>query len=189
MIIAILFGIFLLIISINDFLFFRIENEYVLALMVLYIISCLCGVSGQNMVTGLVTASVVFVICFFLNQRGLIGGGDVKLLVPLLLFSENNAVSFLYGTSVGGLFLGLIYTFGFRKIFFLRRKIVLSLCLFKKNHRKSYLLNFVLLSLDRISRKAVAFSRYRGNALKQEIPYGIALSCGGVSLLLDWCRW
>lgn len=157
--------------------------------MILYIISCLCGISGQEMVSGLVTASLVFIVCFFLNQRGFIGGGDVKLLVPLLLFAENNAVSFLYGTSVGGLFLGIIYTFGFRKIFFLRRKMVLSLYLFKKNHRKSHLLSFVLLSLDRINRKAVAFSRYRGNALRQEIPYGVALACGGVSLLLDWCRW
>lgn len=189
MIIAVLFGVLLLIISINDFLFFRIENEYVLALMILYIISCLCGESGQNMLSGLSTASVVFIICFFLNQRGLIGGGDVKLLVPLLLFAENNAVSFLYGTSIGGFFLGLAYVIAFRKIFFLRRKIVLSLCFFKKNHRKSRLLSFVLLSLDRISRKAVAFSRYKGNALKQEIPYGVALACGGVSLLLDWCRW
>ena len=189
MIIAILFGIILAIISVNDFLFFRIEKEYVLSLMILYIISCLFGFSGQHILYGLTVATVVFAICFVLNQYGMIGGGDVKLLVPLLLFAEDNAIDFFVGMSIGGFFLGLTYFIAFRKIFFLRRKIVLTLYVLKKRHKNFMLLNFVLLSLNRISRKSVAFRRYNSNALKQEIPYGIALACGGFFLIWNWCRW
>lgn len=187
--IATIFGIILVIVSINDFLFFRIENEYVLALMLLYIVGCLSGVLGHNVLYGVVSASIVFAACFVMNQYGLIGGGDVKLFVPLLLFAEDNIASFFLGMSIGGLILGVVYYVAHRKIFFFRRKVVLVLCLLKKNRKKMKLLNFVLLSLSRINRKAVAFSRYRGDAMKQEIPYGIALACGGFSLLLDWCRW
>lgn len=179
----------LLIIAINDFLFFRIENEYVFALVLLYIFSCVIGISGHNIWQGVISASVAFVICFLLNQKGLLGGGDVKLIVPLLFFAENNPVSFITGMSIGGFFLGTIYIFYFRSIFFLRRRLVLSLYVLKKSCGNSVLLNFVLLSLSRISRKSVALSRYRRDALKQEIPYGIALACGGFSLVLDLCGW
>lgn len=182
------FGVILAIISVNDFLFFRIENEYVLALTILYVFSCLCGVFGQNILSGILSAVAVFTVCFVMNQYGLIGGGDVKLFVPLLLFAEDNWSTFFLGMSFGGLFLGIIYYLAPRKIFLLRRKIVLSLYILKKNHKNLWPLNFVLLSLYRISRKAVAFSRYKGDAMKQEIPYGIALACGGFSLLWDWCR-
>lgn len=185
LVIAIIFGLLLLIISINDFLFFRIENEYVVACLVLYIISCICGYSGNFFREGVCVASIMFVVCFILNHLNMIGGGDVKLLFPLLLFAENNWVTFLIGVSIGGFFLALAYMLFYRRIFFIRRKLVLSLYLFRRNHKTDVFLSFVLLSIDRINKKLVAFNRLKIGAMKQEIPYGIALACGGFFLIFE----
>ncbi|MDR1334091.1 MAG: hypothetical protein LBJ71_02640, partial [Holosporaceae bacterium] len=74
-----LFGIILLIISIGDFLFFRIEDEYIIALVVLYAISYVSGVLGGNFTYGLMIATITFFVTLVMNHLGLIGGGDVKM--------------------------------------------------------------------------------------------------------------
>jgi Flp pilus assembly protein protease CpaA len=174
-----------LIISINDFLFFRIENEYVLSLLALYLIAYVFGTSDYNFFKAFKLSGGVFVIAWVLNRYNLIGGGDVKLLFPLLLFAENHIQAFLFGTSMGTLFLALLYVLFHKHIFFLRRKIIISLYTFRKNRNKSILLNFVLLSLGRINKKTVALKRYVVDVMKQEIPYGIALSCGGFWVIVE----
>jgi Flp pilus assembly protein protease CpaA len=180
-----IFGIVLLIISINDFLFFRIENEAVQFLLALYAVSCILGVSGTNFLFGLAIACGVFFITWALNQYNLIGGGDVKLLFPLLLFSENNLTTFMMGVSVSGLILSFIYIVFGRYIFFFRRKIVTWLYIFYKRRKKLALLNIALLSLGRITKKAVSLKQCVINNLKQEIPYGVALSCGGFCVIVE----
>ncbi|MDR2158213.1 MAG: prepilin peptidase [Holosporaceae bacterium] len=179
------FGLILLIISAGDFLFFRIENEYVLSLMVLYAISYMLGVSGRNFTEGLVVAVATFVITLALNRFNLIGGGDVKLLFPVILFSENNISNFLVGISVGGVVLAAMYLIFSRQIFFIRRNLVRYLYAFNEKQKKSSLLRFVLLSLSRIDRRIVALSRYKFDAMRQEIPYGIAISCGGFCVIFE----
>lgn len=180
-----LFGIILLIISIGDFLFFRIENEYVVALMVLYVISYICGVSGGNFGNGLLTAVVTFIVTLIMNHCGLIGGGDVKMLFPVILLSENNLSEFLVGISVGGLILSIIYLAFSRQIFFVRRKAVSYLCLLKRKKKKFNLLNIILLSLNRIDKRIVALKRCTFSVTRQEIPYGIAISCGGFYVIFE----
>lgn len=179
------FGIVLLIISINDFLFFRIENENVQFLLALYAISCIFGVSGSNFLFGLTIAVGIFVITWALNQYNLIGGGDVKLLFPLLLFSENNLTAFMIGVSISGLILSFIYIVFGRYIFFFRRRVVTWLYIFYKRKKKPALLNIVLLSLGRITKKAVSLKQCVISGLKQEIPYGVALSCGGFCVIVE----
>jgi Flp pilus assembly protein protease CpaA len=180
-----LFGIILLIISVGDFLFFRIEDEYIIALTILYVVSCIGGISGENFTYGLTIASITFVITLVMNHLGLIGGGDVKMLFPVILLSENNLITFLFGISIGGALLSIIYLIFGRQIFFIRRKLVSHLCLFKKKKRKFNLLNIVLLSLDRIDRRIVALRTYAVGAVRQEIPYGIAISCGGFYVIVE----
>lgn len=183
MLIWVCFAVILLIISVNDFLFFRIENEYVISLLVLYILSCVFHVSGNNFTDAAKITAIVFLISFLLNQLNLIGGGDVKLLVPLLLFSENNMYDFILGTSLGGLAVSTIYMFFRDGITDLRRKIFFAARNRKK--KKFRLLSFVLLSLYRINKRSAAFKCSRAGLLKQEIPYGVALSCGGLFVILD----
>jgi Flp pilus assembly protein protease CpaA len=131
------------------------------------------------------TAAITFVVTLVMNHCGLIGGGDVKMLFPVILLSENNLLTFLIGISVGGAVLSIIYIVFGRQIFFLRRKIVSYLCFFKKKKNKLTFLNVILLSLNRIDRRTVALRRYTFNAVKQEIPYGIAISCGGFYVILE----
>jgi len=174
----IVLGVFLLIVSINDFLFFRIENEYVLSLIVLYVLSCVLGISGVCFLKGLMAAVLVFVLTFILNQFNCIGGGDVKLFFPVILFSENNLSDFLIGMSVCGAILSAVFLLFNKQIFFFRRKLVRHLYVLYKSNNKHCLLNIVLLSLSRIDKRIVALRRYEFNAMKQEIPYGVAISCG-----------
>ena len=185
-----IFGIVLLIISINDFLFFRIEDEPVLFLLALYAISCILGVSGSNFLFGLFVACGIFVLTWILNRYDLIGGGDVKLLFPLLLFSENNFSAFIMGVSISGIILSLIYVIFGRHIFFLRRRIITYLYIFCRRKKKisplcDSLLSIVLLSFSRITKKAVSLKQCTVSKLKQEIPYGVALSCGGFYVIVE----
>lgn len=195
MIVWSIFLILMLIIGINDFLFFRIEDENVLALIFLYAISCFLGISGNNLLMSLSVASGVFVLAFIMNQFNLIGGGDVKFLFPLVLFSENNLAELLLSVSISGLILALIYLFAREKVDKLR-KIIIE----KIPRNKMRLLNITLLSLNRIEmsrlvddknasakkRRVLSFK----SLMKQEIPYGVALSCGGIYVVFEnlWAR-
>lgn len=180
-----LFCIILIIVSLNDFLFFRIENEYVLALIILYSVSCLCNISGHNFVEAATIATVTLVISIILNQLNLIGGGDVKLLFPLILFADSDTCTFVMGMSISGLILSLIYLFYGRNILFLRKKLISHLDAIYKNCKSPVLLNISLLSFRRIAPEEIEFDQCEVNSMKQEIPYGIALSCGGLCVMIE----
>jgi Flp pilus assembly protein protease CpaA len=178
-------GTILLIISINDFLFFRIENEYILALLTLYAISCVAGISGDNFLNVLAIAVITFVITAILNHYNAIGGGDVKMLFPMILLCENNLAGFFFGMGIGGAFLAMMYVMFGKAIFFFRKKAINLLWFFRKKQNQSRLLNIILLSLDRIDKKVVVLGKYVTDIMKQEIPYGIAISCGGFYVIIE----
>lgn len=171
-------AIILLIVGINDFLCFRIENEYVVSLLALYIVSCLFGFSGGNFIFAAEVALSVFIITFILNQFDLIGGGDVKLLVPLILFAENYMLDFIWATSIAGALLAVMYISFSKQVLQARRKIFVAIRNLKK--KKMPLLNLALLSSCRVSLKSEAFRKNNAGVLRQEIPYGVALACGGL---------
>jgi Flp pilus assembly protein protease CpaA len=143
------------------------------------------GISGGNFYNGLVTAVITFITTLIMNHCGLIGGGDVKMLFPVILLSEDNLTIFLIGISLGGAILSTVYIIFGRQIFFLRRKIVSYLYLSKKKKKKCSFLNIVLLSLNRIDKRIVALKNYTVSAIRQEIPYGIAISCGGFYVIFE----
>ena len=180
-----LFCIILIIISVNDFLFFRIENEYILSLIALYGIAYLLKISGHNLAESAIIATVTFVLSVILNHFNLIGGGDVKLLFPLVLFADCNIVTFVIGMSISGLILSVIYFFIGRNILFLRKKIISNIDALYKNCNNSVLLNITLLSFHRIDPEEVELSQRVFNSMRQEIPYGIALSCGGLCVMIE----
>jgi Flp pilus assembly protein protease CpaA len=153
--------------------------------MILYAISYLSGISGNNFYNGFTVAFGTFFITLILNRFDLIGGGDVKLLFPVIMLSENNLSSFLIGISVGGMVLASVYLLFGRQIFFIRRKLVCLLYILRKKQNKSKLLNFALLSLSRIDKRIVALRKCTSNVMRQEIPYGIAISCGGFYVIFE----
>ena len=192
-----IFSVLLLIISLNDFLFFRIEDENILCLIALYIVSCLFGITGNNILMDLFSASIAFSVAFVMNQLNWIGGGDVKLLFPLVLFAGGNLSCFILGISVAGLILAIIYLIIPHKINLLRKYIIQKLQKSTKNKNKSRMLSIVLLSLSRMKKSEFVNGRITARSLsvkslmKQEIPYGIALSCGGLCVMLEnmLARW
>ncbi len=173
-----------MIIALNDFMFFRIENEYILFLFLLYGISYSFGFSGQNFILALETAAITFAVCFVLNQYNFIGGGDVKLLVPLILFAENDMFEFVWGTAIGGVILALTYMCCGKRVANLRKKLFLIFSNWKK--KKIHFLRFVLLSLYKIKARSVKFEVSNAGVLKQEVPYGVALSCGGFFVIMGF---
>lgn len=178
-------AVILLIIAINDFLFFRIEDEAIWSILGLYALSLACGVSGHNFLSGFIIAVAVFIITFILNQFEIIGGGDVKLLFPLLLFAEDSLDAFIIGISVGGAILILFYILFSKKIQLIRTKTIKKLLSIRRKHRKNLFLNVVLLSLSRIDNRTAALN-YRAESIwRQEIPYGIVLSCGGFCVIFE----
>ena len=194
----IVWGVFLvlmIIIGINDFLFFRIEDENVLALLLLYVISCFLGISGDNLLMSLSVASGVFILAFIMNQFNLIGGGDVKFLFPLVLFSENNLADLMLSVSIVGLVLAMFYLFAREKVDKLRKIIIAKI-----SNNKTWLLNIALLSLNRIKVSRLVDDKNASvkkkrilsfkSLMKQEIPYGLALSCGGIYVVFEnlWAR-
>jgi Flp pilus assembly protein protease CpaA len=153
--------------------------------MVLYAISIISGVSGGNFMFGISTAVVVFVITYILNRKNLIGGGDVKLLFPLLLFAESDIDGFIIGISVSGVLLSVIYILCSKKIFIFRKKAIIWLWNFYQEQKESLLFKFVLPSLGRTNKNIALAGKYQVNVWKQEIPYGIALSCGGLWVVIE----
>lgn len=178
-----LFIALLLIVGVNDFLFFRIENEYVVALLFLYIVACIFGLAGSNFFEACLITTAIFCISFVLNQFNLIGGGDVKLLVPLILFTENNWLGFVFATAISGSIVSLLYVIFQKQIFNLRKSINEEL--FKIKKKKFRILNITLLSLYRISKKSISAEKQDIDVWHQEIPYGVALSFGGIFVVLD----
>ncbi|MBR1734492.1 MAG: prepilin peptidase [Alphaproteobacteria bacterium] len=186
MVVWFLFGIILLLIAINDFLFFRIEDEPVFALFGLYVIACLFRELGnEDWIFTVSVAVIIFVITLILNRFDMIGGGDVKLLFPLILFSESKLYVFLMAVSVAGIVLALVYVLFSKRIFELRKKIIQKLMIIRKKRKKIFLLNIVLLSLSRITNRAAVLNYNVTNIWQQEIPYGIALSYGGFCVILE----
>lgn len=183
-----LFSLILLIISINDFLFFRIEDEYVL--MLLFLCVLLFGFSSVeiNFVQGLQAAFAAFIIGFLLNRYNLLGGGDVKLLFPVLILSGSEWLSFFFWTSIWGFVLACSYALFNRQIFFLRRRLILFLHSLRRKHKAPRILNFILLSFARVGKKSTALRRYRNDILKLEIPYGLAITGGGFAVIYGLIR-
>lgn len=185
MLVWVLFGIILLIIAINDFLFFRIEDEPVCALFGLYVVSCFCGILGNDLFYTLAVAVAIFLVTLALNHLNLLGGGDVKLLFPMILLSEGKLSTFLIGVSIAGIILSLCYVSLGKYIFIFRKKTVLKLLNFRKKRKKIFLLNIVLLSLSRISNRTAVLTYHVTSVWRQEIPYGVALAYGGFCVILE----
>jgi prepilin peptidase CpaA len=67
-------------VGLTDFRTFRIPNETILLLLVLYIAYALVARSGSEIALNILIGAIMFGILLLLYARGALGGGDVKLL-------------------------------------------------------------------------------------------------------------
>ena len=99
-------------IAIYDFSFFRIPNVLLALLIGLYIIYAPLYVEPDQLVTSLLTFSVVLIVSFALFAFKAIGGGDAKYLsVASLWVGMHDVLPFLLIVSLFGGALALIYLF------------------------------------------------------------------------------
>ena len=132
-----------------------IRNEISLALALLGIVVQLD--SPMQLVHSLVAATILLLLLFVIYQRGLMGGGDVKLLVALAIgLPPTGVIQLLTITALAGGVLALVH------------------------------LLMRLLPYPRLAPAGSSFARRvyaverRRHLRHAPLPYGVAIACGGI---------
>ncbi|MGY8661320.1 A24 family peptidase [Bradyrhizobium sp. UFLA05-109] len=132
-----------------------IRNEICLAL-------ALIGIAGQlaspmQLVESLISATILFLLLFMIYQRGMIGGGDVKLLVALAIgLPLTGIIQLLTVTALAGGVLALVH-------------LVMRLLPYPR----------LAPAGSSIVRRVYAVERWR-HLRHAPLPYGVAIACGGI---------
>lgn len=159
---AVFFILFL--ITITDLLFYEIKNQHVISLLLLNTLQ-LFLLSTFNICSILIII-LAFVLLIFLCNKNLIGGGDVKLVLVLMVgLSPEEIYNFLiYMSFVGGgeVIIFLIFSKSINKI----RKMIYKIV-------KHKIISKILFS---INQKLIIVEE--NSYLKMEIPYGISICIG-----------
>ena len=132
-----------------------IRNEICLALALLGIVSQLA--SPMQVAQSLIAATILLLLLLVIYQRGLIGGGDVKLLVALAIgLPLTGVIQLLTITALAGGVLALV-------------------------HLMMRLLPYPRLAPAGSSfvRRVYAVERWR-HLRHAPLPYGVAIACGGI---------
>ena len=180
-------SILFLIVCINDFLFFRIEDSLSISLVVLYTIAYVSGDVNASIFQALSIASLCFAISVILNHFDLLGGGDVKLLFGIGLFIAEDPMSFMICLSGFSLIIAAIYLTCNNAIENHRKRlseIVLRLKEVYENHALKYLCMAVFPSAYKVTDEELSEIKQAENIIKQEIPYGVILSLSTMSSIL-----
>ncbi len=137
-----------------------IRNEICLALALLGIVGQMAGPMqvGQS----LIVTSILFLLLFVIYQRGLIGGGDVKLLVALSIgLSLAGVIELLTVTALAGGVLAAVH-----------------LMMRSLPHPK------LAPAGSSLVRRIYAVERWR-HVRHAPLPYGVAIACGGIWTILS----
>ncbi|MGN6671319.1 MAG: A24 family peptidase [Candidatus Nucleicultricaceae bacterium] len=173
-----LFVITSLIAAIYDFLYYKIPNLLVGILFAIFVAGALIfapfssWVLPETILLPILMFLSVIVVGFILFRFGLMGAGDVKLLAVMSAwaYSQNSLIMYWVIVSVIGGILGVVYLQAVEWINAVRVRLSL---LFKR------LLNWPVLSEKEASNNISSFGKS-----KTIIPYGVAISCGALVLIL-----
>jgi prepilin peptidase CpaA len=132
-----------------------IRNDICLALALLGIADQLT--SPMQLVESLVAATILFLLLFMIYQRGLIGGGDVKLLVALATgLPLTGVIQLLTVTALAGGVLALVH-------------LMMRFLPYPRPAPAG----------SSLVRRVYAVERWR-NLRHAPLPYGVAIACGGI---------
>ncbi|TYL70875.1 A24 family peptidase [Bradyrhizobium cytisi] len=137
-----------------------IRNEICLALALL-------GIAGQlaspmQIGQSLIVAAILFLVLFVIYQRGMIGGGDVKLLVALAIgLPLTGVIELLTATALAGGALAVVH-----------------LTMRRLPHPK------LAPAGSSLVRRVYAIERWR-HLRHAPLPYGVAIACGGIWTILS----
>ena len=137
-----------------------IRNEICLALVGLGIIGQLA--SPMQIAQSLIVAAVLLLLLFVIHQRGMIGGGDVKLLVALAIgLPLTGVIELLTATALAGGVLAGVHL--------LMRRL--------PNPKLAP-------AGSSLMRRVYAVERWR-HVRHAPLPYGVAIACGGIWTILS----
>jgi len=137
-----------------------IRNEICLALAFLGIVGQLAG--PIQLVQSLIVAAILLLLLFVIYQRGMIGGGDVKLLVALAIgLPLAGVIELLTVTALAGGALGVVH---------------LVMRALPQPRLAPAGSSFV--------RRVYAVERWR-HLRHAPLPYGVAIACGGIWSILS----
>lgn len=180
-------SILFLIVCINDFLFFRIEDSLSVSLVVLYAITYISGDINSSILQALSIASLCFAISVVLNHFDLLGGGDVKLLFGIGLFISDSPISFMICLSVFSLIIAAIYITCSTNIELIRQRLSKTVFHLKdtyKNQMVKYLYMAIFPSAYKVTEEELSEIKQSDSVIKQEIPYGVILSLSTISSII-----
>jgi prepilin peptidase CpaA len=145
----------LLYVAMTDIATRLIRNEICLLLALLGIASQLA--SPLQVTQSLIAATILFLLLLIIYQRGLIGGGDVKLLVALAVgLPLMGVIQLLTITALAGGVLAMVH-------------LIMRLLPSPKR----------ALAGSSLVRRVYAIERWR-NLRRAPLPYGVAIACGGI---------
>ncbi|MDH2356866.1 prepilin peptidase [Bradyrhizobium lupini] len=137
-----------------------IRNEICLALAFLGIVGQLA--SPMQVAQSLIVAAILFVLLIVIYQRGMIGGGDVKLLVALAIgLPLTGVIELLTVTALAGGVLAAVHLM-------MRRLPQPKLAAAGSS----------------LARRIYAVERWR-HLRHAPLPYGVAIACGGIWTILS----
>lgn len=137
-----------------------IRNEICLALAFLGIVGQLA--SPMQVTQSLIVAAILFVLLIVIYQRGMIGGGDVKLLVALAIgLPLTGVIELLTVTALAGGVLAAVHLM-------MRRLPQPRLAAAGSS----------------LARRIYAVERWR-HLRHAPLPYGVAIACGGIWTILS----
>lgn len=137
-----------------------IRNEICLALAFLGIVGQLAG--PMQLGQSLIVAAILFLVLFVIYQRGMIGGGDVKLLIALAIgLPLTGVVELLTVTALAGGVLAAMH-----------------LMMRRLPHPK------LAPAGSSLVRRVYAVERWR-HLRHAPLPYGVAIACGGIWTILS----
>lgn len=180
-------SILFLIVCINDFLFFRIEDSLSVSLVVLYAIAYISGDINSSILQALSIASLCFAISVVLNHFDLLGGGDVKLLFGIGLFISDSPISFMICLSVFSLIIAAIYITCSKNIELIRQRLSKKVFHLKdtyENQMMRYLYMAIFPSAYKVTEEELSEIKQSDSIIKQEIPYGVILSLSTISSII-----
>ncbi|WP_369722034.1 prepilin peptidase [Bradyrhizobium sp. LLZ17] len=136
-----------------------IRNEICLALAFLGIVGQLA--SPMQVAQSLIVAAILFVLLIVIYQRGMIGGGDLKLLVALAIgLPLTGVIELLTVTALAGGVLAAVH-----------------LMMRRLPHPK------LAAAGSSLARRIYAVERWR-HLRRAPLPYGVAIACGGIWTIL-----
>ena len=154
LILAVFMG-FLVAAAIGDFKNYRIPNTYCLALLALYPLFAYSAPYPVQPIASIGISAVVLGLSFVAFARGLVGGGDAKLISAAALYAGPGLIfEFLMVTAIAGAFVAL---------FLIMRPVRFA----------------IAVAADQWGQHAL-----RNALLAQVIPYAMAIAAGGIYLTL-----